>query len=376
MKEDMLNNVFGLSQSDLDAHFAGPAFLPWGRMGNLNGWGGPLPMAWHDFTVDLQHKILTRMRGLGMIPVLPAFAGHVPKALINHHPNVSYSLQGWNGFNATYLLDPTDPLFHQIGSKFIQEYRREFGTDHIYNCDTFNEMSPKTNDTTYIKNVGQAIYRGLATQDPKAVWLMQGWLFLEVFWQEPQIKALLTSVSQGSMIILDLDSTYREQYTRTHFYFGQPFIFNDLNNFGGNTGLFGRLATINSRVFEARAKANGTMIGTGLTPEGLSDSYLPAELMNEMSWRSQPIEDLVPWVANYSRRRYGSHNPMAEKAWQTLVPKVLSSTIGFFNRELVITLLPSLSLQNYTWYPEEDMIHAWDYLMTAAEKLKDAPGYR
>ena len=24
-------------------HFAGPAFLPWGRMGNLRGWGGPLP---------------------------------------------------------------------------------------------------------------------------------------------------------------------------------------------------------------------------------------------------------------------------------------------------------------------------------------------
>ena len=38
---------------------------------------------WHTFTVDLQHKILDRMRGLGMTPILPAFAGHVPKGLID-----------------------------------------------------------------------------------------------------------------------------------------------------------------------------------------------------------------------------------------------------------------------------------------------------
>lgn len=28
-----------------------------------------------------QHRILDRMRSFGMIPVLPAFAGHVPKAI-------------------------------------------------------------------------------------------------------------------------------------------------------------------------------------------------------------------------------------------------------------------------------------------------------
>ena len=38
---------------------------------------------WHTFTVDLQHKILARMRGLGMTPILPAFAGHVPKGLVD-----------------------------------------------------------------------------------------------------------------------------------------------------------------------------------------------------------------------------------------------------------------------------------------------------
>ena len=51
------------------------------RMGNINGWGGPLPPSWHIYQINLQHRILMRMREFGMIPVLPAFAGHVPKSL-------------------------------------------------------------------------------------------------------------------------------------------------------------------------------------------------------------------------------------------------------------------------------------------------------
>lgn len=37
----------GLNQTEIDAYFTGPAFLAWNRMGNLHGWAGPLPPAWH-----------------------------------------------------------------------------------------------------------------------------------------------------------------------------------------------------------------------------------------------------------------------------------------------------------------------------------------
>lgn len=69
-----------LTDEEIDEHMTGPAFLSWGRMGNIRGWGGPLPQSWHDHTLILQKKILGRMRELGMIPVLPAFAGLVPRA--------------------------------------------------------------------------------------------------------------------------------------------------------------------------------------------------------------------------------------------------------------------------------------------------------
>lgn len=49
-------------------------------MGNFRAWGGPLSDSWHKRSLDLQKLILQRMRELGITPVLPAFAGHVPLA--------------------------------------------------------------------------------------------------------------------------------------------------------------------------------------------------------------------------------------------------------------------------------------------------------
>ena len=49
-----------------------------------------------------------------------------------------------------YLVDPTEKLFAEMGNKFIALQAQVFGTDHIYNCDTYNEMQPPTSDPAYL----------------------------------------------------------------------------------------------------------------------------------------------------------------------------------------------------------------------------------
>ena len=78
----------GLSSEEADAFFTGAAHLPWHRMGNLNSFDGPLSDSWHESQIELQHKILDRMRSLGMEPVAPAFAGFVPPAFMEKHPEI------------------------------------------------------------------------------------------------------------------------------------------------------------------------------------------------------------------------------------------------------------------------------------------------
>lgn len=51
--------------------------------------------------------------------------------------------------------------------------------------------------------------------------------------------------AQGRMLILDLQSEQFPQYSRLNSYYGQPFIWCMLHNFGGTLGMFGSAEIIN-----------------------------------------------------------------------------------------------------------------------------------
>ncbi|XP_017783201.1 PREDICTED: alpha-N-acetylglucosaminidase isoform X2 [Nicrophorus vespilloides] len=373
-QEAIWRDVFmalGMKSEEIDDHFTGPAFLPWNRMGNVRGWGGPLRVSWHERTVRLQEKILSRMRELGIIPVLPAFAGQVPAAFKRLFPNTTlHALPRWNNFNDTYccpyLLDPTDSLFKKVGNMIMTETIRRFGTDHVYNCDTFNEMPPISSDVDYLRAIGSSIYSAMTDVDPQAIWVMQGWLFVHeiIFWDRKRAKALLTSVPQGKMIILDLQSEQHPQYGRFDSYFGQPFIWCMLHNFGGTLSMFGSSDIINQRVFEARLMKGGTMIGTGLTPEGINQNYAIYDLMTEMSWRQEPIEDLTHWFSEYALRMYGSDDGNLQKAWHVL-QKTVYNFKGLQKQRGKFTYnkSPSTRLKTWTWYSHCELLEAWDYFL-------------
>jgi alpha-N-acetylglucosaminidase len=50
------------------------------RMGNLQKHAGPLSQSWHASQFELAKQIIQRMTDIGIIPVLPAFTGFMPRA--------------------------------------------------------------------------------------------------------------------------------------------------------------------------------------------------------------------------------------------------------------------------------------------------------
>ena len=76
----------GLCDEQISRFLVGPAYLPFGWMGCIDGWGGPLPQSWIDRHTELEQKILPRQRELGMTPVLQGFTGHVPEAVEREIP--------------------------------------------------------------------------------------------------------------------------------------------------------------------------------------------------------------------------------------------------------------------------------------------------
>ena len=112
-------------------------------MGNLNKWDGPLSDAWQQNQIILQHQILTRMRELGMQPIAPAFAGFVPEAFVQKHPDTQFRHMRWGGFDEeynAYVLPPDSPFFEEIGKLFVEEWKKSLEENTYHLLDSFNEM--------------------------------------------------------------------------------------------------------------------------------------------------------------------------------------------------------------------------------------------
>lgn len=359
----------GLNQDEVDQYFTGPPFLAWNRMGNIERLFGPLPKSFIDGQLILAKKINKRMKELGIKRISPGFSGHLPVSFKRIAPNATLiRLPNWitfnDSFSGTYLLDPKDPLFITIGSKFIQMYNEEFGTDNYYNVDMFNEMTPPTHDLTYIANSGKAVFDSLIKGDPNANWIMQGWLFHneQYFWQLPEAKALVTSVPLGKLIILDLFSEAHQQYDRLEGYFGAPFIWCMLNNFGGTSGMFGNLHLVNQGVTSARSKYSN-MIGIGVTPEGIETNDIMYDFMLESPLRKTPVNNITQWIVDYVTRRYGLYDEKVTSAWLIYGSTLFNETTGLANHgRYELTSRPSLNLTPVIWY-DVDLIEIATGLM-------------
>lgn len=71
----------------------------------------------------------------------------------------------------TFLLSA---VWKDIGVEFYRLLAQEFGTDHAYNCDMFNEMQPLSDSLYYLRGSSQAVIDTMLQADDKAVWIMQG----------------------------------------------------------------------------------------------------------------------------------------------------------------------------------------------------------
>lgn len=374
----------GFTEDELKAFFSGPAYFSWFWMGNLDAWGGPLPVSWMQRQKTLQRKILQRERELGMKPVLAAFTGHVPPSFGKRFPGSKLKATNWkSGFADTYILDSEDPLFAEIGKRFLQVQTKLYGTDHLYSADTFNENEPPSGDPAYLSKLSRRVYDGMKAADPEAIWVMQGWLFFsdKKFWQEPQIEALLSAVPSNNMIILDLAAEIEPVWKRTHAFFGKPWIWNMLHNFGGNITLFGRIDGVAQGPAEAlHSSSSGQLKGIGLTMEAIQQNPVLYELMMENAWRDSVI-NLDGWMITYIRNRYGVVNDSIVNAWNTLRATVYNGKRIRDGAESIIASRPTLD-SGTRWvnprlnYAAEDLLPAWDGLISAVAACRKMDGYQ
>lgn len=377
---------FGMSKEEIRAYFTGPAHLPWHRMGNLDGFLGPLPQDYINHQFDLQKKILERERSFGMTPVLPAFAGHVPKAIKEKYPEAKITSMGSYDVGKEYeafFLDPMDSLFVKIQQKFLSVQTKYFGTDHFYGADPFNEMDPPSTEPEYLASVSKAIYNGMSSIDLDATWVQMGWTFyyMKLWKDDPlRLKAMIQAVPENKMIILDYFAEKEEVWKNTNAWHGAPYIWCYLGNFGGNTEMAAPIEKVAKRIVATENDTtHGKLYGVGSTLEGFGVNRFIFEWLFDYTWDKE-ISNINEWLTKYAITKTKHFDPIADEAYHKLFKLVYNDQVSGVAMGSLMNARPFLTgLKGYqrpSKYDYQKLTDILTLMLNADEKSLQSKDYQ
>ncbi len=366
----------GYTEEEIGEFIAGPAFLAWWHMNNLEGWGGPNPSSWYPQQIKLQQRILNRMKEWGMKPVFPGYAGMLP-ADAREKLGVNVADPGkWCGYRRPAFLQPTDAAFERIAGLYYTEMEKLFGKADYYSIDPFHEGGNTTG--VDLEAAGKAIMKAMKRANPQAVWVIQAW-------QANPRPAMIDQLDAEDLMVLDLSSENRpmwgdpdSEWYREKGYGKHHWLFCMLLNFGGNVGMHGKMDRLINDFYLARQHVNGkTLQGVGITPEGIENNPVMYEMLFELPWRNSKFTK-EEWIKGYVKARYGTDDPQLVRAWEILAETVYNcQQVQEGTTESVFCARPSEDIRSASswgssrmYYKAEDLYPAAEAMLAVAEKYR------
>ncbi|MBT2563126.1 alpha-N-acetylglucosaminidase [Pedobacter sp. ISL-68] len=308
----------GFTDQEALAFIPGPAFGAWWLMGNMEGWGGPMSQHMINGLADLEKKIISRMKEIGIQPVMHGFYGMVPTTL-KSKMDIKVVAQGkWvGGFTRPDFLRTDQPAFKQIADVYYSEMKKLYGADlHYFGGDPFHEGG--TAKGIDLKASGKSIQDVMLGNYPGSTWVLQGW-------QSNPDTTMLSGLDKKKVLIIELFGENTNNWEKRKGYEGTQFIWSNVSNFGEKNGLYGKLQRFSDEVYRAKSGPYGNYLkGVGIIPEGINNNPVTFDLMLELGWHKDHI-NVEDWIKTYVQYRYGKSNTVIEKAWAILLKTVYSS---------------------------------------------------
>jgi alpha-N-acetylglucosaminidase len=365
----------GYADEEIRGWITQPAHQNWQLMGNLCCFDGPISKKLMQKRAVSAQQIITRLRELGITPVLPGFYGIVPADFQKRFPGAHVIGQGeWAGFTRPGWLDPRDPMFEMLASAFYRHQRKLFGGSSAYDMEVFQEGGDSGD--VPVAEAARDVQKALLAAHPDASWMM-------LAWQGNPRQDLLTGVDRRHLLIIDIDHDRVPRDDRLKDFRGAPFLFGGIWEFGGRTTLGANVENITNRL-QRLGRTNSNMAGTAIFTEGMDTNPFAFDLFTEMAWRNKPL-DAAEWVASYVLRRYGAADPHALAAWKALLNTAYGISIDAINfsserdaaQESLFNAQPSLTANRASnWSPEGMRYDASVFKQALPEMLKVAPQLR
>lgn len=361
---------FGYSPDEINAFVAGPAYQAWFQMGNVEGIGGPNPDWWYERQASLGRKITDRMRSLGMDPVLPGIY-FVPSTFGEKTGMKTHSTGSWNKYPRPHVPDVTEPLFARLAERFYSNMDSVLGPSDYYSMDPFHEADQELCSRLSVDTTYSTLFHLMDRAHPSSKWVIQHWSWGNP--DKPQWRSL-ANVPVGRLLVIDLFADARPAWDRM----GQhDVVYSTIFNFGGRTGLFGRMD--GTAQGYGLARKHPGVKGIGATPEAIEQTPVIYDLLFEMPWLDT-VPDTDCWLDDYTVRRYGTDNPHARRAWQMIHHSAFGCTDSRQGpHEATVCARPSLDVNRVSAWGRTEIFYDPDSMVQAAYELLaadiDHPNY-
>lgn len=372
---------FNYSDAEMRGWVVDPAHLPWMEMDNMENYGGPLSAQLVARRLALGQKIISRMRELGIQPVLPGYYGMVPPDFRRKFPGANVHLQGnWARLKRPDILDPTDPMFAKVAASFYSSQSKLFGAARFFDADPFHEGGTTANID--VPAAGRSIQNAMGD----ATWVLQSW-------QKNPHQEMVDALNKDKTLVLDLYCEDHENWRLRNNFNGAPWLWCTINCFGGNMRTGGRLAWMAEGPARAMIDPNrGRMEGIGVLMESTGVNPALWEMLLEDAWRTKALV-LPSWLDDYAQRRYGAKISAAEQAWKILAETVYNSPPPSNEHTIkpAVCARPTLNqpklpatmeqpIQNRPvtrpYYDSARLVEAWRLLLASAPQAKSSDGFQ
>ncbi|MBQ7543236.1 MAG: alpha-N-acetylglucosaminidase C-terminal domain-containing protein [Clostridia bacterium] len=237
----------GVNREDAMGFLSSPCYFPLQLAGMIDSY---LPLTDTNYLkaqIELGKNILTRMREVGIEPILPAFSGHVPQYIKGYFPKSSlYFVTPYSQFPFTYRVNPDDPLFAALSRALREKQTEYFGTAEYYMADPFLGVSPRVRNDRLFAETGKAILAEIKKTNENAVWVQHGC---------DKTALLVEDVPSDCTLILNADNNPQIASL------GRPYISGIAFNTGAHTVLCGDALGVLEKSFSGDAAGLGVFSG-------------------------------------------------------------------------------------------------------------------
>lgn len=171
--------------------------------------------------------------------------------------------------------------------------------------------------------------------------------------------------------MLDYHCENVELWKTTKSFYGQPYIWCYLGNFGGNTGITGNIKESGRRLDFALENGGNNLKGIGSTLEGLDVIQFPYEYILEKAWTIDRND--CDWVNALADRHAGFVSQPIRDAWKVLFNDIyvqVPKTVG-----ILPNYRPAMgknSSRASIEYSNTQLLQAWKMLLSVSDVKRDA----